>query len=381
MKRRVLSLCIGVLPLCVFGLSGCTTIREPFTSAIVSTPAPTPTPTPTPSSKLVFAYVENDFGNSISMFTVSAAGLWTPNTPATIPVGNHPESLVVDPAGKFVYVANSADSTVSMFTISAATGLLTPTSPATVPTGTFPQYVSADPLGRFVYTANTSDNTISGFSINKITGVLLPTVPAAFATGTHPSSVTVDPTGRFLYAMGQLGSLTTFTINATSGALTPIDLISGLSYSFEAKVDPSGRYLFVTENDLAQVDIFLIDQTTGRLTPAGTPSVAVGAGPTGVAIDATSSYVYVVNRKDGTISQFNLNLANGSLTPMSTPLVASPGLPFQILIDPSNQLAYVSEENTNSVSILSLGTNGALSPYSTAPTGNTPGGIGIAGRQ
>jgi DNA-binding beta-propeller fold protein YncE len=43
----------------------------------------------------------------------------------TIAAGTNPVSMVVDPAGKFAYVANSSSNDVSMYSIDGATGALT----------------------------------------------------------------------------------------------------------------------------------------------------------------------------------------------------------------------------------------------------------------
>jgi sugar lactone lactonase YvrE len=123
--------------------------------------------------------------------------------------------MVVDPAGRFAYVANlmsnaSDEATISMYTINAGTGVLTPTTPATVPTGFFPQGIAIDPSGKFVYTANSDDNSVSMFTISQTTGVLTPTTPpsvstlANVSTGLYssPDAVTVDPSGRFAYDGG-----------------------------------------------------------------------------------------------------------------------------------------------------------------------------------
>jgi DNA-binding beta-propeller fold protein YncE len=91
-----------------------------------------------PLSTPEFAYVLN--GTSVSMYTVnSCTGELTPTTPATVATGATPqqipaESMVVDPAGKFVYVANLVSNatdaaTISMYTVSAGTGVLNPTNP------------------------------------------------------------------------------------------------------------------------------------------------------------------------------------------------------------------------------------------------------------
>jgi DNA-binding beta-propeller fold protein YncE len=52
-----------------------------------------------------------------------------------------PLSVTVDRSGKYVYVANNGDNTVSQYTI-GADGTLTAMSPATVAAGTNPASVS-----------------------------------------------------------------------------------------------------------------------------------------------------------------------------------------------------------------------------------------------
>src|SRR5580658_5860782 len=181
-----------------------------------------PSPTPTscvPSSKPEFAYALTGF--AVSMYTVdSCTGAFTASTPASVATGyalpqQGAEQMVVDPRGRFAYVANLVSnasdlSTISMYTINSTTGVLTPTTPATVPTGWFPQELAIDPLGRFVYTANSDDSSVSMFTIDQASGVLNPTTPASVSTLvpgeplSDPSFLTVDPTGRFLYVTASL---------------------------------------------------------------------------------------------------------------------------------------------------------------------------------
>ena len=145
-----------------------------------------PNPACVPASAPAFAYVLNGGDNTVSIYTVnSCTGDLSPTTPATVATGANnfgSEQMVVDPAGRFAYVANlmsnaSDEATISMYTINAGTGVLTPTTPATVPTGFFPQGIAIDPSGKFVYTANSDDNSVSMFTISQTTGVLTPTTP------------------------------------------------------------------------------------------------------------------------------------------------------------------------------------------------------------
>jgi 6-phosphogluconolactonase len=62
------------------------------------------------------------------------------------------------------------------------------------------------------------------YPIDATTGTLdTATTGSPFATGTNPYSVSVDPTDRFVYA-GNDGSanVSEFMLNGTTGALTPV---------------------------------------------------------------------------------------------------------------------------------------------------------------
>ena len=63
----------------------------------------------------------------------------------TIAAGTGPFSVVVDPSGKFAYVANSGSNDVSMYTINATTGALT--SLGTIAAGTGPVSVASGSCG------------------------------------------------------------------------------------------------------------------------------------------------------------------------------------------------------------------------------------------
>ena len=126
-------------------------------------------------------------------------------------------SVTVDPKGRFAYVANTRDNTISVYTIDQTTGaLITGTA---VAAGTTPYSVTVDPSGKFAYAANLASNTISVYTIDQTTGAL--TAGTAVATGTNPYFVTVDPSGEFAYAANTGdNNISIYTIDQTTGALT-----------------------------------------------------------------------------------------------------------------------------------------------------------------
>ena len=108
--------------------------------------------------------------------------------------------------------------------------------------------MAVDPTGRFAYVANANSANVSGYTINAITGALTPIFGSPFATGAAPSSVAVDPTGRFAYvANGNSANVSGYTISAATGALTPIfgsPFAAGAAPS-SVVVHPAGTFAYV----------------------------------------------------------------------------------------------------------------------------------------
>ena len=351
---------------------------------------PTPVASCVPSSKPEFAYALT--GYAVSMYTVnSCTGAFTTTTPTSVSTGyeypqnDNSEQMIADPLGRFAYVANlvsnvSGPSTISMYTINSTTGVLIPTTPATVPTGWFPQTIAIDPLGRFVYTANTDDSTVSMFTINQTTGVLAPTKPASLSTMisgellSQPSFLTVDPAGKFLYVTVSLSdgaAVFMFTINQTTGVLTPTSpaTVSTGGIPFQVVVAPSGKFAYVVNNlsGGAMTDgvwQYTLNSTTGVLTQNTPAAVAAGNAPTAIAIDPTSRFAYVVNRLDNTVSMYTIDSSTGNLTLNATatnPTATIPTgtEPFRIDFDPTGKFVYVTNEQS-ATSIYTVNGDGTL---------------------
>ena len=355
---------------------------------------PTPTAACVPSSTTEASYVLT--GYSVSMFTVdSCTGQFKATAPATVGTGySYPQSdaeeMVVDPLGRFAYVANlvsnaSGPSSISMFTINPTTGVLTPATPSTVPTGWFPQEIAIDPKGRFVYTANSDDATVSMFTVNQTTGVLSPTKPASISTVVpnqllaDPGFVTVDPTGRFAYVTESLSegaAVLMFTIDQTSGVLTPTSPATVYTGGtpFRVRVAPNGKFAYVVDNLASSQDSFgvfqfTVDPVTGVLTPDTPAAVGTGDGPTDVIVEPKSRFAYVVNRGDDSVSMYTIDANTGNLTLNSSSTnpagkIATGTQPFRIDFDPSGKFVYVTNEQSE-VSIYTINSDGTLTAAGT----------------
>src|ERR1700674_906132 len=111
--------------------------------------------------------------DGVSAYTVNAtSGALTAVPGSPFPAGNAPAGLAVDPAGKFVYVANNFGDTVLGFAINAGNGALTAVPGSPFPAGRSPSGVAVDASGKFVYVANSQSDSVSAYTINASTGAL-----------------------------------------------------------------------------------------------------------------------------------------------------------------------------------------------------------------
>jgi len=244
-----------------------------------------------------FVYTANSDDATVSMFTINqTTGVLTPTSPATVSTMlsgqllSDPSFITVDPTGQFVYVTVSLSdgAAVFMYTFNQTTGLLTPTSPATVQTGGIPFQVVVSPNGKFAYVAdnlagNSTTDGVWEYTVNPTTGVLQPTTPAAIPAGAGPTAVAVDPTTTYAYVVNrQDNTVSMYFIDPATGNLTlnasatnPTGTIATGIQPFHIDFDPSGKFLYVT-NEEGPTSIYTVN-TNGTLTNTGSTGVATGS--------------------------------------------------------------------------------------------------------
>ncbi len=316
-----------------------------------------------------------------------------------------PQSIAVDPAGNFAYVASQgcngySGGYVSMFTINPTTGALSIGS--TAPTNDEDtDFVTVDPSGKFAYAASSGNvwdidfGSVVAYTINPTTGALTPTTGGITGSGVNGTpeffnSMAVHPSGKFAYAadggpfppiMGIAGgssSVSMYTINGTSGALTSIGMIAAGTGPDSVAVDPAGKFAYVTNLDSNDVSMYTIDATTGVLSSIGT--IPAGSGPDSVAVDPAGEFAYVTNFFSNDVSMFTIDATTGALTFIGS--IAAGTDPISLAVDPTGKFAYVANwtaPNTDgSVSMYTIdATTGILTPTGTLATGQSPTSIAI----
>jgi centrosomal CEP192-like protein/lactonase family protein with 7-bladed beta-propeller len=228
-----------------------------------------------------------------------------------------PAAMAVNPAGTFLFIANGDGfNNVSVFSINTTTGALTEVanSPFATGLGLDPVSITTDANGKFLYVGNTTGASltnggeIDAYTINQTTGELTPTPnstsPADGAGAPlKPNGVFAHPNGRWIYFQG--GNYGTsvndtvqgYVINAATGDLDgSIPPYNGITSARYLQGDPAGQFL-IDEYAETCVNLqpLLISATDGSLVPVSNFSV-IGTGLCSLlgnmAIDYTGNYLY-----------------------------------------------------------------------------------------
>ncbi|HTY24784.1 MAG TPA: beta-propeller fold lactonase family protein [Desulfomonilaceae bacterium] len=276
----------------------------------------------------------NQYEKSISGFVVNSDGSLTAIQGSPFPAGAGGAGLTVDPSGRFLYATNYNDFTLSAYSIDPDSGILTALPGSPYPTGREPVTVTVDPAGRFLYVGNQNNTCdsppspscpISAFQINPVDGTLT-SITGPTEGGIEPSGLAIDPTGQFLYLSNQsLAAVSQYSIDAIDGTLkfvgySPMPVLGG--YSVASVVDPSGKYVI---SDFGEsLYSFAIDPASGALPTTPSNSVVTGAPALFyMGIDPSGHYVYIADQGasptfQGKIWAFSFNAATGALTPVSS---------------------------------------------------------------
>lgn len=309
--------------------------------------------------------------------------------------------------GRFAYTvgscpdscANALDQTISIFGL-AANGQwrhrgYQPTSGTTTAVRVFPSqawlYATTSPPAQFgsdQTSTSTPAGTLSGYLIDSTTGRL--TLINSAATASGPNALEFDPQGRFAFVANasttftpsageqSLDSISSFSINARSGALTAtgtLTLNPSLGDPKKIVADPTGHFLyaiFMNSGTTTAAPVILtavINQSNGALTLATPVTLPAGITPVDLQFDPAGRSLYVVAQPNSVIV-FHVNPSTGALTQFSTVSAGATSLnslgqingPASIAIDPASQFAYVllssgrppSSTSFNQVSVFSI---------------------------
>ncbi len=143
--------------------------------------------------------------------------------------------------------------------------------------------MAVDPKGKFAYVVNYGRNNVSAYTIDAPNGALTQVAGSPFAAGKGPIGMAVDPTGKFAYVSNDLRQcfrLYSQSDHRRANAGGGVAVCGGPLSANAVAVDPTGKFAYVTNCVSGNVSAYTIDATSGALTPVAGSPFAAGDGPT-----------------------------------------------------------------------------------------------------
>jgi 6-phosphogluconolactonase len=188
--------------------------------------------------------------------------------------GPHAHSVNLSPDNRFLFVSDLGLDMVMVYRFDPDAGTLKlndPPSPILKP-GTGPRHLAFHPNGRWVYLINELNSTVTALTFDPGRGMLNPfeivsTLPPDFAGFNTTAEIAVSPDGRFVYGSNRgHNSIAFFAVTGNEGMLEYHGWFSTAGKTpRHFALDPSGNYLFAANQDSDDVVMFRIDRKTGEL--------------------------------------------------------------------------------------------------------------------
>ncbi|MGI4835066.1 MAG: lactonase family protein [Janthinobacterium lividum] len=190
----------------------------------------------------------------------------------------HAHCFVPDPANRFAFAADLGTDKLLGYRLDAAGGQFTalPAPAFVAKPGAGPRHLTFHPNGRWAYLENELNSTVTALSYDAQAGRFQEidtqtTLPRGFVGDNSGADVHVSPDGRFLYTSNRGdNSLAVFSIDAGSGRLALVQHVSTQGKTpRNFSLDPSGQLLLVANQNSGNVFSYFVDKRTGRLRPSG----------------------------------------------------------------------------------------------------------------
>ncbi len=186
-----------------------------------------------------------------------------------------------------------------------------------------------DRSNQFAYVphiANRGPNAIFQFGFDEQSGRLTPAEPPMHSPSEYlgPRALAFHPTLAVVYFSDEQGcSVTAYTINSSSGVLTPFQTIStlpsgysGMNTCSQIHITASGKFLFAPNRGHNSIASFLVDGSTGRLTAAG--RVGTEPVPRAFGVDPDGRFLYAAGQQSSRLASYRIDQMSGELTALET---------------------------------------------------------------
>lgn len=245
--------------------------------------------------------------------------------------GNNGVRQTVDPAGKFLIVANYGSGSVAVLPIAADGSLKDQHQLVRLPgepgphkveqTSSHPHDIVFDPSGRFVLVPDKGLDRVFVFRFDGVNGHLSEPDSVKTRPGAGPRHLAFHPKLPIVWVLNELDSTTaTYRWDPERGTLTPIQVITtlptdftGYSTAAEIVVSPDGRFVYCSNRGHDSVAVYAAN-ADGLLTSIGWQPTQ-GRVPRFIGRDPAGHFLYAANEQGDTVVTFRVDATSGLLAP------------------------------------------------------------------
>jgi 6-phosphogluconolactonase len=279
---------------------------------------------------------------------------------------------------EFLYVGDNVG-VIHAFGIDQSSGALTAISTFSVTNIAAASDVrlAAGPGGTALYatSAGIGGPNVVAFTVNVSSGALTPV--AANQTLPIPAGkIAVDPKGKNAYVIpdpsANAAEVFGFSIDPATHGLTalPNQPVALPGVPHDVTVDPSGAFVYITFQGTPGHEIagFMRDPNTGLLSASGTPFANTGGdSPQGIRLTPNGDFVVVANLATSNVSVLSMTIGSGVLNNVAGSPFATGNSPIPVAIDPSGNVVLVGNTGGDSLSAYTIGAGGVLKPVTGTP--------------
>jgi 6-phosphogluconolactonase len=188
--------------------------------------------------------------------------------------GPHAHCIKLDRFNRHAFSADLGNDQVLIYRFNPATSKLEPAAQpsVTVHSGAGPRHLAWHPNGKFLYVINELDSSLTTFKYDAASGTLtafesVSTLPRDFSGTSYCADVHVSSSGRFVYGSNRgHNSIVVFAIDPRTNRLQLVEHVSTEGkWPRNFTIDPSGSFLLVANQQSDNVVVYRIDAQTGRL--------------------------------------------------------------------------------------------------------------------
>ncbi len=191
----------------------------------------------------------------------------------------HAHSINLDGKNRFAYLCDLGVDKIFIYEFDKKTGKLKPNAAQAfyqTKAGAGPRHFAFHQNGKFAFVINELDSSVTLLDFDATRGTLkeiqtVPTLPAGYSGENTCADIHVSPNGKFLYGSNRgHDSIVSYKIDAQTGKLdfiehTPTQGKTPRNFA----IDPTGKFLLAANQNSDSIVVFRIDEKSGKLASTG----------------------------------------------------------------------------------------------------------------